>query len=443
MMSGLAAWLVGVYLAAHACFAPEFIPRIIGSSIPIVALLAMLLPLVWLINSPNRMRFLQTGIGWIYIFLLVWWILSALIMSFKGYVPEIVQYGIRFHSAPIFFCGLLLTARRVRTAIFGYCIGFMIALLFCWKYGQIDQAGRFCILNTSLGNPNDLALNLLLGVGFMSILLINANILQRLIYVGATLVGLYFVLKTGSRANFLTLGVVFAVAWFVATARTRIVLLIGGAFALCLMLVVIPKSTWTRLTTISSASSEEIANDQYLANAIGSTEARKNLQLRAVRLTLQNPIFGVGPRMFVYALNDLMRTQDGFSKGTWQHPHNTYLDISAETGLVGLGLYVSCILWCLRVNYRAVKVTKQRRELQPVMAQSCCLLFASVVYAFGTLFCSIPYVGQLPFLLGVTAANWLALRDMGAFAPLRRPVAAAQRVAPGQRIPMGTPAANG
>lgn len=433
-MSGLAAWLIGLYLAVHACFAPEFIPRVIGVSVPVVALLAALLPLIWLISSPNRLRFMETGIGLVYILVLVWWLLSAVVMSFKGYIPEILSYGMRFHSAPIFFCGLLLTARRVRTAILGYCVGFIIALGLCWKYGQIDAAGRFCILNSSLGNPNDLALNLLLGIGFLCILLINSNILMRLIFVGATLISLYFMLKTGSRANFLTLGVLCLVGWFVANGRTRVVLLVGGAMAGCLMLAVVPKSTWTRLTTFSSASSEEIANDRYLANAIGSTEARKNLQIRAVKLTLQNPIFGVGPRMFVYALNDLMQAQEGLSKGTWQHPHNTYLDISAETGLVGLGLYVSCILWCLRINYRSVKATRQRKELEPAMAQSCCLLFASVVFAFGTLFCSIPYVGQLPFLLGLTAANWLALRDAGAFGPIRKTAVAARTAAPKPQI---------
>ena len=113
--------------------------------------------------------------------------------------------------------------------------------------------------------------------------------------------------------------------------------------------------------------------------------------------------------------------------GSWQHAHNTYLEISAETGVVGFVLYASCILWCLRTNYRAVKASSRRLDLKPALAQSCSLLFASIVFAFGTLFCSITYVGQMPFLLGITAANWLALRDQGAFTttsrpPLRQPV---------------------
>ena len=413
-MAGLAALLVGLYLALHGCFAPEFIPRITGVSIPVVALLAALLPVIWLVISPQPLRFLQTGIGKTYIFLLVWWIASSLVMSYKGYALEMLQYGIRFHTAPVIFCGLLITLRSVRTALLGYCAGFIFALVLCWKYGELDNAGRFCVLGTSLGNPNDLALNLLYGAGFLSILLINSSAAKRLLFAVSVLVSLYFVLKTGSRANFITLCGVMLVAFKFATARARMTMVLAGVVVAVVMVAAIPRHTWNRLTTFDTASQEELADDRYLLGAIGSTEARKELQIRAVKLTLQYPIFGVGPRMFPYALNDFMKAE-GFYRGTWQHPHNTYLDISSEGGLVGLGLYVSCIIWCLRTNYRSVKACKRRPDLQPALAQSCCLLFASFVFAFGTLFCSIPYVGQMPFLLGMSAANWLALRDTGAF----------------------------
>jgi O-antigen ligase len=119
---------------------------------------------------------------------------------------------------------------------------------------------------------------------------------------------------------------------------------------------------------------------------------------------------------------------EGFPKGNWQHAHNTYLEIAAETGIIGAGLYITCMLWCLRTNYRCAQACKRRADLQPNIAQSSSLLFATVVYAFGTLFCSIVYIGQMPFLLALTAANWLALRDAGAFStPARVPELALHR----------------
>jgi hypothetical protein len=89
-----------------------------------------------------------------------------------------------------------------------------------------------------------------------------------------------------------------------------------------------------------------------------------------------------------------------------------------------------------------VKATKRRRDLQPALAQSCSLLFASVVFGFGTLFCSIPYVGQMPFLLGITAANWLALRDADAFTrPRMTAEVAARRIVPTRRSVIETQSA--
>jgi O-antigen ligase len=286
-------------------------------------------------------------------------------------------------------------------------------------------------------------LNLLYGAGFLSILLVNSSAFKRLLFAVCVLVSLYFVLKTGSRANFLTLCVALLIAFKFASARARMMMALAGVAVALIMAAAIPKHTWTRLTTLDTASQEELAEDRYLSGAIGSTEARKELQKRAVKLTLQYPVFGVGPRMFVYALNDYMKAE-GFRRGTWQHPHNTYLDISAETGLVGLGLYVSCIIWCLQSNYRSVKACRRRPELQPALAQSCCLLFASVVFAFGTLFCSIPYVGQMPFLLGMSAANWLALRDAGAFSATARPAEFMSRLTVRKRLlRTATPQASG
>ena len=418
-MAGLAALLVGVYLALHACFAPEFMLVTLGFSVPVVALLAALLPVVWLIVSPQPLRFLQTGIGITYIFVVVWWMASTLVMSFKGYLLEMLEYAIRFHTAPLVLCGLLVTHRRVRTTLLGYCSGFVFALLLCWKYGQMDAAGRFCIPGTSLGNPNDLALNLLFGAGYMSILVVNSSTGKRLLFAACGIVTLYFLLKTGSRANFITLCIVLLFVFKLASARVRVMLVVSGVLVGVLMVAAIPKHTWVRLTTFERASEEELAANHYLSGAIGSTEARKELQKRAIMVTLEHPVFGVGPRMFVYALNDFMKAE-GFAKGTWQHAHNTYLDISAETGLVGLALYASCIVWCVRTNYRSVKATRSSPKLRGALAQSCSLMFASVVFAFGTLFCSITYVGQMPFLVGLTAANWLALCDAGAFAIPRR-----------------------
>lgn len=421
-MPGFMAGLIGFYLALHASYAAEFIIYFIGVNIPIVMGLAILVPVIWLVASPHHLRFMETGIAGPYLLMLVWWAVCALLMSYKGYWIPLFEYGIRFHTAPLIFCGLLTGLRQVRTAVVGYGLGYAASLVLCWKYGGIDNAGRFVIPGTSLGNPNDLALNLLSGVAFLTILFVDTSTAKKLFCLLCVLVSLHYALKTGSRSNFLSIGLLLLAVWKIATARVRTIVVMGSLVFGMLLAAVIPKETWLRLTTFQSVSEEEVARQEELGHAVGSTEARKELQRRAIQITLEKPLFGAGPFMFAYALNDRM-VDEGFRKGSWQRPHNTYLDISSESGVLGLILYVSCIVWCVRTNYRAVRAVQQQPQLRQALGQSTSLFLAAVLFSFGTLFVSLTYAGHVPFLVGLTAANWLALRDAGAFKPRISPAA--------------------
>jgi len=415
MLSRLTALMLGFYLALHACYMPEFMTAYFGFSFPVVAGTGMLLIAVWAANG-SRGRFFQAKISAPFFLMLLWWLASAAIYSYRGYLIELLQYAVRFHAAPIFFCGILVTLGLVRTALTTYALGFVVHLFFTWRYGVTGSTGRFHIPETSMTNPNDLALNLLFGVAFMTIFLVDSNLLKRVFWLCCTLGSLYFVLRTGSRANLLTLLAMLIVACMVSSGRVRTLIVSGSFLIVVLFALLLPRSTWTRLTTFVSASSEELegAAEADLGGAISSTQARKNLQLRAFKITFLNPIFGVGPRMFTYALDDYMRTQENYNKGSWQHPHNTYLDISSETGLISVSLYIGVIIWCLRTNYRNVRWAQiWPRAPGQALGISISLLLATVAYGFGTLFCSIPYTGQLPFLVALTVANSLSMRDAG------------------------------
>lgn len=411
------AYVIALYLSLHAFYASEFLYRLGKTTVPIIFLLAVTLPLLWLAVSPQPVRFFRAGIALPYMLLLAWWMLSAVFMSYKGYILELAKYGVRYHIVPIMFCGMLFNLRLIRIAVIGYASGFLVALLLCWRFGEFEKYGRFAIPDSSLGNPNDLALNIVLGMAFLSVLLINGTIFNRLLVAVAMLASVYYALKTGSRANFITAAVCLAVAWKVASGKTRAAMMASAVAAGLLMTVAIPKDVWTRLVTYTTVSQSDSGDNKLLEGAVGSTQARANLQLRALQMTLHSPIVGVGPRMFMYAVDQYMREEEGRRRGLWQVAHNTYLDISAETGLVGLGLYVACIVWCVRTNFRCIRAVQARTDLRAALAQSCSLLFASVVWAFGTLFCSLPYIPQFAFLVGLTAANWLALQDAGAFRP--------------------------
>jgi O-antigen ligase len=159
----------------------------------------------------------------------------------------------------------------------------------------------------------------------------------------------------------------------------------------------------------------ELQAEQELQNAIDSTNARLQLHKRAIELTLKHPLLGVGPTNFEDAVEDMVQTEEGHRSG-WQVAHNGYLQVSAETGLPGLFLFVWIIGMCLVANYRSFRRSQGEAALIPFV-----ILLGSVVYAVGILFCSVIYDYHLPLLLSLTVASQLAFQQPEARSLAGRP----------------------
>ncbi len=81
----------------------------------------------------------------------------------------------------------------------------------------------------------------------------------------------------------------------------------------------------------------------------------------ALRMFLDNPIFGQGPRSFRYLCSDeKFIKSDGICT---THPHNTYLQLLAETGLIGFSfvflLFFSCSAALIKKFIYNLKYTKE------------------------------------------------------------------------------------
>jgi hypothetical protein len=81
----------------------------------------------------------------------------------------------------------------------------------------------------------------------------------------------------------------------------------------------------------------------------------------ALRMFLDNPIFGQGPRSFRYLCSDEKFIKfDGICT---THPHNTYLQLLAETGLIGFSfvflLFFSCSAALIKKFIYNLKYTKE------------------------------------------------------------------------------------
>ncbi len=146
-----------------------------------------------------------------------------------------------------------------------------------------------------------------------------------------------------------------------------------------------------------------------VGRSIGSQQQRQRLFMRSLYHTLHNPLLGVGPNEFVVAENG-----DKAKLGLWSEwlgTHNSYTQVSSESGIPGFIFYTGVLVMSIRLSYRMHKATRDRPELRDVMALSLCLFCGLVAYAVGTIFFHMAYTGGLPLLSGMTLALWLASKD--------------------------------
>jgi O-antigen ligase len=189
-------------------------------------------------------------------------------------------------------------------------------------------------------------------------------------------------------------------------------LAVGGAMAALAVVPLLPKDTLDRLMTFSTIK-RDVSSYQQLdiaKGAVDSTEARTMLQKQALELTLRHPLFGVGPAMFADAIEVLVREKER-RKSAWQVSHNSYLQVSSESGIPGLVFYVWVISLCFKLNYTAYR-DGVRAGLTDMSLQSMALLLATAVYAFGIFFSSIAFNYHLAVIIGFTAANYRAWKQL-------------------------------
>ena len=338
------------------------------------------------------------------------------------------DYGLRIQVLPFVICAIAHSFEHVRKVMVGVAMGLGMVLFFCFKWGQM-QYGRFLIPDTSLSNGNDLAMHIVL-FSCLAIALLAGGKGVRFFLLTAMPVALYYVLKTGSRANLLTVILLLLVCFILLPARQKMTMVALAIFLPVVVVPFLPSETTSRLVSFFSASSgaADAAEAEQNAEAVDSTNARLDLQWRAIQLTGENLLLGIGPLNFADAVEEMVRKHGGGKSG-WQVAHNSYLEVSAETGIPGVIFYAWNILLCLKLNFQALKRFKNQPGSRAPFLVTFSLLAATCTYAFGIFFTTIPYDFQLALLVGLTAAMNLASEEQSArnaastvmgFAPRRR-----------------------
>jgi O-antigen ligase len=227
---------------------------------------------------------------------------------------------------------------------------------------------------------------------------------------GLLLLLLAFV-RTGSRGGFVALMVMggylivrftaVRLQWRLAAAGAIVVVALGAASA----------EYWERMGTI-------LSDDDY-----NRTDESGRLQIwqRGLGYMLSFPVFGVGPNNFGTAegtLSELAQRQQYGVGVRWNAPHNSFVQVAAELGIVGLALFLALFV----TAFKALRIAGARRRTprgEPALLSQ--TLAASLLgFAAGAFFLTLAYSEMLFMLLAFVVA-W---HKVASVRPRQRPIAA-------------------
>lgn len=249
----------------------------------------------------------------------------------------------------------------------------------------------------TLGNPNLLALELELGLPFLAVPLARGKAFSPRGVICFLLIGIALAisLRTGSRAGLLALMAMSLVVFLTTSLFGKLRMAIIAILGLGIILAALPAETTRRYLSLFSDSTVDLGAEE-------SSEARKKHLEQSWRLTLANPVFGVGPGMFIVASAD--ESKERRERSLWRETHNTYTQVSSEEGFPGVLLYLTLLgMWVVPT----VKLYRRTRRDPGDHQANRLALYLLVAFA-GTLvnafFASAAYNIYLPVLGGLSVA---------------------------------------
>lgn len=384
-LKGAFAWLV-VFCVVYFARPEEFIPmgafpiaKVTGFfAIASFGLVVMAHP--ELLSVSWEMRYLIALAAWFFIgapFSTVWrGGAFQHSLDFAKVVPIALLIGLVANSVP-----RLKRLIFVETASTVLCV---IITLFAAHFKASEDRRLTGSLNGIYGNPNDLALCIVLVFPFCAMfMLMTMNIIKKMMWCGAMVMLGFALLLTYSRAGVVALLVSGCVmVWEFGLKGRRHGLLVMGAFvALCIVVVAGPKGYFKRVASVIDPSLDP-------GEAAGSWRARKELLILSIETSLTHPIFGVGCNNFQILAD-------------WHVTHNSYTQTSAEGGIPALLLYLLIIR---RTVINLKEIERLARGHPDLVLLGGTLKVSFAAFLVGSFFASVAYNFFPYFLIAYSGA---------------------------------------
>lgn len=345
-------------------------------------------------------RAFQGAAAWMFLGYLLWLLAAAPFSVWPGGTFDTLKSAFLTEFSMFFIVtGLVRTYADVKKIAAAIALSGVINLLACAILGSYDN-GRLALPFGTLQNPNDLAVHLILVMPFFVMMLYTTSSFSpwRLLVIPSVVGALYAVLLSGSRMAIIALALLSVFIFIRSTMMLRALMLGAMGIVGVMALFLLPSLTIQRYMTIFESDPATIVDVAEYQGAVGSTEARKRLLMNSLQLTMENPLFGVGPGQFAVEEAELQKSLG--LRGSWQVTHNTYTQVSSEAGLPALFFYAGSILLTM-AGLRRLTV-QQVPQAALLGSISFCLQLSIFGLAVCSLFGALAYHHYLPSLLGLS-----------------------------------------
>jgi O-antigen ligase len=236
------------------------------------------------------------------------------------------------------------------------------------------------------GNPNDLALmlNLLMPIAG-ALYMIERRWWLRGLAGASMLLSMAAVIATFSRAGFITLAAIAAMALLAMVRRGAVVTALMVVFLGAAAFLALPGEYFTRLSTITNIE----------ADPTGSAQGRWEDYFLSLEYVQRHPVVGAGLGQDLLALN-ATRGRD-----TWRSVHNAFLQSAVDLGIPGAALLIA-LLGCSFANTRRRRRAARRVEAIETLAYG--VRVSLVAFTIAAFFHPIAYQFYFFCLAGLAVA---------------------------------------
>lgn len=340
--------------------------------------------------------------------LLVFTFWAVLIMPFSTWHSESLQVftSIWIKSAAAFFiiAGLSRSIEHTRKVFIALGFGAIVSLLLVMWAGRLTS-DRFASFG-SMGNANEVAFHLMLGLPFIVFLMNRAKIFWKIPLAAACVLSLIYSLKTVSRAGIIIAAAIFLISFFQVSFANKLKILFVAIVGATIGLLMLDPSSISRYETLVRPG---LASDEAALSARESADAREHELALSLELTATHPLFGVGMGDFIPAAADLAAAKG--EHALWIASHNSYTQISSETGIPGFcflfGVFVTCYIQLFKISRAA-----RRLGLKEIRSMTLCALLALVALSIHFSFDAIAWDYYLPMIAGLCMALVFSARPL-------------------------------